>query len=483
MPKLGAVDLFAGCGGFSTGMMLAAKQLGIDIDLLAINHWDIAIESHTANHPDAVHMCEDLRLIDPFVISRKRRISIMAASPSCTHHSRAKGGQPRSDQSRASGWYVVKWAEASMPKWIIVENVPEFLEWGPVDRKGIPIKRKKGHTFKAFVVALESLGYVVEYQVLNSANYGAATARPRLIIQARLNKRPTWPEETHTPECYRPSSDIIDWSLVGRSIYNRDKALCDNTLRRVYAGLDKFNGLEIVDHQDGLPVFKMRDNCMPRTWTEQDDNQMKPFAVNLRGTRPGQLDNTAISIDRPIPTITAGGGHLMICRPYIIPHHGERPTQQPRTHDIDKPLPVIACSGTMSLLEPIIIGQQSCSSPKSSGVPLPTIAGAGAVQLFEPYMIKYYGTAGAKSLDTPLDTITTKDRFCLLRPRVIMDGETVHLDIMQRMFQPHELKAAMSFPDDYVLTGNKGEQNKQIGNAVEVMMATALWKNALKTLL
>jgi site-specific DNA-cytosine methylase len=48
------------------------------------------------------------------------------------------------------------------------------------------------------------------------------------------------------------------------------------------------------------------------------------------------------------------------------------------------------------------------------------------------------------------------------------------LDIRFRMLQPHELAAAMGFPKDYRITGNRGEQVRQIGNAVVVEQAEAL---------
>ena len=52
------------------------------------------------------------------------------------------------------------------------------------------------------------------------------------------------------------------------------------------------------------------------------------------------------------------------------------------------------------------------------------------------------------------------------------DGRII--DIRIRMLKPSELAAAHSFPKDYVLTGNRGDQVKQIGNSVPVMTAAAM---------
>ena len=94
-PKIRAADLFCGAGGTSTGLFLAAEELGIDIDLLAINHWNVAIATHSANHPNARHLCESLDNVDPRKAVPGGRLHLLAASPECTHHSNARGGKPR----------------------------------------------------------------------------------------------------------------------------------------------------------------------------------------------------------------------------------------------------------------------------------------------------------------------------------------------------------------------------------------------------
>jgi DNA (cytosine-5)-methyltransferase 1 len=255
--RIRAADLFCGAGGTSTGLALAAQELGVDIDLLAINHWDVAIATHSANHPCARHLCERLDNVDPRKTVPGGRLHLLAASPECTHHSNARGGKPMSDQSRASAWHILwhilRWAEALYIDDILVENVREFESWGPLGVNGRPLERRRGETFLAFLNALESLGYKVEWRLLNAADYGDATTRERLFIQARRgNRRPTWPEGTHsrdgeiTPfgekQKWRAAREIIDWSIPSESIFHRRKPLAESTLRRIEAGLRKFGG-------------------------------------------------------------------------------------------------------------------------------------------------------------------------------------------------------------------------------------------------
>ena len=130
--KIIAADLFCGAGGTSTGLVYACRTLGLKIDLVAINHWPVAIATHTQNHPWATHLCADLASVDPSKTVPGGHLHILVASPECTHHSNARGGRPCSDQSRASAWHVLHWAERLRIDNILVENVREFESWGPL---------------------------------------------------------------------------------------------------------------------------------------------------------------------------------------------------------------------------------------------------------------------------------------------------------------------------------------------------------------
>lgn len=70
-------------------------------------------------------------------------------------------------------------------------------------------------------------------------------------------------------------------------------------------------------------------------------------------------------------------------------------------------------------------------------------------------LVPYYGSAvGGRPLSRPVGTITTLDRYALV------------IGNKMRMLNVSELKAAMSFPENYLLHGNRREQIKQLGNAV-----------------
>jgi len=133
------VDMFCGAGGTSTGVRAAARKLGIDMDLIAINHWDVAISTHSTNHPEMRHYNSDLIAIDPHLAVPSGHLKLLVASPECTHFSRARGGKPMSKQSRASVKYVLSWMYALDIENAVIENVPEFMDWGPLHRQCVRV--------------------------------------------------------------------------------------------------------------------------------------------------------------------------------------------------------------------------------------------------------------------------------------------------------------------------------------------------------
>jgi DNA (cytosine-5)-methyltransferase 1 len=344
-----------------------------------------------------------------------------------------------SDQSRASAWHILRWAEALYIENILIENVREFRDWGPLGAHGRPLKAKKGELYRQFIRSLRALGYHVEDRLLTAADYGDATTRERLFIQARRGSRKVrWPDASHR----RPDEDtlglfpdrprwtaareIIDWTLTGTSIYGRKRPLAENTLARIFAGLRKFSGLPVLSGSDPA--------------------RLEPFLVILRN------NSSARSVDRPCPTVTAGGGHLGLAEPWLVEYHGEQNGSAPRVRSVNRPLNTIDTSNRLGLAR--------------------------------PFLVSYYGTGSAQSVDAPLDTITTRDRFGLVTPELVgapeFDGEVVgQLDILFRMLQPAELAAAMSFPADYQFEGSRESKVRQIGNAVPVRLATALCRSVM----
>ena len=462
-------DLFCGAGGTSTGALQACAALGRPAHLTAVNHWPVAIATHTANHPDARHICARIEDVAPDSMFTRGQLDLLWASPECTHFSRARGGAPVDDQRRVGAWRVVDWAERLQPTHIMVENVPEFLDWGPMRKDGGICPKGKGQLFHQWAQTLRVLGYKVEHRLLRAADFGDPTTRQRLFVQAvRGRRKIVWPDPTHAQATdqtdlfrsqlppWRPASDIIDWTLPCPSIYTRTKPLAPNTLRRIYAGLQKY-GLE-------------------------------KYLIELRGTDSAQLDTSHRSTHAPLPTITAGGGHYGLVSPFLLTcSHGngkDTDGDARRVKPLTDPLQTISCINNIGLVHPYLVQGNFGNDAKPFRCkpvsdPVGTILGSNIWGLAQPFLTQYYGTAETSPIGEPLPTVTCNDRFGLVRPTLQHNGQTYQLDIGYRMLQPHELSAAQGFPTDYIFTGTKTEITKQIGNAVCPGIARALVTAAL----
>lgn len=509
MKTIEAADLFCGAGGLTNGLKDAASELGLTVSLVAVNHWDIAIATHSANHPEVKHLCTGVENVDPRTVVPGGHLDILVAGPQCTFFSRARGGRPVNDQQRISPWLVLDWLEKLDISSVLIENVPELEKWGPVDPKtGKPVKKQQGKTFVAYLRAIRSLGYNVSYRVITCADYGDATTRERLFIMARKGKRVIWPEPTHRDvktisangqvvmfnhvQPWRPAKEIIDWNTPGTSIYGRKKPLSPNTLRRIEAGLRKFSGLPFIIGQQSGAAPRSVEDPVPAVATAGAISFIQPYLVKFYGS------SDVSSVDAPLPTVTAQSNHLGICQPFLIPYRSERDGQSPRVHSIEDPVPTVTTFNGFGLVQPFIMtmehSSQKAGSPflvetlhgqddrrvYSVDEPMKTITSVDAWAIAQPYLIQYNGTAYARSIEDPLPTATTKDRFGLAQPIFFKIEEQLYmLDILFRMLLPAELAAAMSFPKSYKFTGKREDVVKQIGNAVPRRTAAALCKALL----
>lgn len=499
MRTIEILDLFCGAGGTSTGAIEAVHACGRRPRLTAINHWSVAIETHERNHPNSRHLCTGVDQVNPRTLYPAGDLGILWASPECTHHSVARGGKPINDQSRATAWCVVKFADQLLPPVILVENVPEFRTWGPLIRVRVmgkngkltyewrPDPKRKGQTFRAWVSALESLGYRVEWKVQCSADFGDPTTRERLIVQAvRGRLKTVWPNPTHAEHPsgsllpWVPASSIIDWSLPCPSIYERKKALSPKTLSRIYEGLKKFGLKPSLICMEHGGVVRESSRPMPTITTAKGGaiGVAKPYLVRLRGGSESHLRSSSSSVDDPVPAVTANGTHVGVVSPFLVQvahgNGGDQNADSRRSRSIDTPLPTVCGQrGEWAFCEPSLLPQGGGGVLRSVDEPAPTIATDGAVALVEPFLVSYYGTGNAASLDRPMESITTKDRFGFVRPVVEFDGQRYLLDIGFRMLQPHELALAQGFAPEYVFAGTKTQQVKQIGNAVTRRLARA----------
>ena len=423
------IDLFAGGGGASTGTEMAT---GKPVDI-AVNHSDNAISMHRLNHPHTQHFTCDVYEVKPHQVTNGRRVAHLHASPDCTNHSQAAGGQPRSSASRSLSWVICMWGGQAMPAMITMENVKQIRNWGPLIAKrckttgrvvttdritcpktGKPINRvaapgervpvqqqflipdpkRRGQTWRAFLKHLQGLGYQVEHKLLRACDFGAATTRERLFLVARRDGLPIcWPEPTHFEHPKRgqkrwpAAADHIDFTLPSKSIFDRPRPLAEATLRRIAKGIQRFV-LETAQPFI-VPIANWStENLHPvseplRTITGSPKGGAfalaAPTLVKFRADHIGQRP------DEPLPTITSGGGskrpagapHAMgIATAFMAQMNGGYNTTP--GHELTKPASTIVGKGSTQQLVTanMVTLRQNCSS-HSAETPLPAITAAG----------------------------------------------------------------------------------------------------------
>ncbi|WP_312329936.1 DNA cytosine methyltransferase [Atlantibacter hermannii] len=386
---------------------------------------------------------------------------------------------------------------------------------------------------------VNGLGYELDHRELRACDYGAPTIRKRFFMVMRCDKQPiVWPDATHgDPNSeavktgqlrpWRTAAECIDWSIKCPSIFERNKPLAANTLKRIARGIQRF----VVD-------------------------SASPFIVKCNHTSNKSNYDCfrGQSLAEPLQTITKTHGYA-IAVPYLTKFRTGATGQE-----LTEPAPTITAGSSVrpggnghalglveAELSPFISRQFGASIGHRIDEPSATITagGGGKSQLVAANLVKHFGgnyTGAGVDLDGPSHTITTTDHHALVASHLIMmysacpDGQTVEkpmptvtagglhagevrtllaaenydearadqvsaflqehgisefvtiknvvyriVDIGMRMLQPHELYAAQGFPDWYIIDrdyrGVKYAKDKQVarcGNAVPPPFAESL---------
>lgn len=440
--KLGAtmfdeliVDNFAGAGGASKGIEAAAGRC-VDI---AINHDQHSVKCHKINHPHTHHLCEDVFDVDPIAATAGRPVGLAWFSPDCKHFSRAKGGKPVQKKIRGLAWIVVKWAKLVRPRIIILENVREFQDWGPLTADNRPCPDRKGDTFRRWKAQLQHLGYIVDHRVLNAADFGAPTHRRRFFLVARCDGKPIeWPLPTHGPgrKPYRTAAECIDWTIPCPSIFLTKaesrvlrvvRPLAEKTMRRIAMGLKRY----VIDNPKPFivtcnhsgPDFRGQSVDEPfKTVTGSRDAHglVMPFVAGVGG-RAGQ--SPATGGDAPIGTITAKNDRAVVTPLIVRCAHGEESASGKRWGEgylpLTAPLPTVTASKDFAVVAPILVDVQNAgwgNGHRDVGRPAHTITAnpKGGGVAIAAAIATHYGQSIGAPVETPLATMTQCNHHSLV---------------------------------------------------------------------
>lgn len=421
-PEVLFIDLFAGAGGVTTGV---SKDPRVKV-IICINHDANAIKSHAANHPECIHFTEDIRhvnlqnlkdLVDQFKVQYPNALLWLHGSLECTNFSNAKGGGPKNADSRSLGEHMPDYVTALNPDFFSIENVREFMKWGPLDEDSKPIKSLEGTTFKEWCNSISILneGYFSDLKILNAADYGAYTKRKRLFMLFSKNKEClVWPKITHFKgTSYKPVKEVLDFSSVGNCIFERKTPLVEATLSRIYNGLRRYNKQYLITYYGNGRNIQSVEDPSPTVTTKDRMSLVTPFM--LRDFTKGYLG----SIEEPHGTL------LTVPKANVVTAHLLNPQWG---NDSGKSIeePCFTLIARMDKAPPLLVLSESGAFPE----------------------------------------IKETDSFYTKKIKTLMKEKGIEKVTIRGLNIP-ELLQIQGFPKDYKLVGTQTEQKKYIGNSVE----------------
>lgn len=464
------VDLFCGAGGVTTGIHKAGQKV-----IACINHDKNAILSHQANHPETLHFTEDIRTIELSPIlqavkqvrnENKDAKICLWASLECTHFSNAKGGGSRDADSRTLAEHLYRYLDAIDFDYIYIENVEEFMSWGPLTAKTISIKtewgraevcpikfdkksgkmqpiwkpesKTKGSDYIRWIKNICDYGYNHSSKILNCADYGDPTKRFRYFgIFAKRGLKISFPEPTHidpkkvlkanlftsTLEKWVPVKKCLDLKNTGNSIFDRKKPLVEKSLRRIYAGLIKYvmgNDKSVEEMIDTVcEQIKGKEVFIPIQKNGSD--AVKPFLTKYNSNSPTTGISVPQDIDNPSSTICTHG-RLGIVQAFLAAYYSSPNlnAEKSKVTSLENPSPSVTTIPHQSIVFlASYYGSDDLANDKHriSSINTPSYTLTCTPQQRLVFIAKYYSCNNAENqsgniadIESPSSSLTTENK-------------------------------------------------------------------------
>ena len=481
-----AGDFLAGGGGVTFAM---TQIPGLECKWV-LNHNATAIKTNMINNAGIKHYLADFFTQDE---KEMETVDFVWASIECTQHSKAKGGKAKDVGSYTMGWEMVRYITHIRPKLIGIENVPEFMKWTPVTKKGKPHKGKIGKEFERWKKAICDLGYKYSDKIMNAADYGIPTRRVRyfaFFVRNDVDIDISFPEPTHNKKGDKgllkwvPCKHYIDTTDEGKSIFGRDVPLVTNTLRRIAGGIKKFHPELFFIFQYYGTGLNVQSLDAPLNTVTTKDRHVLVKLEKLQFIQDHCINDLYADVESPMPTqLTRQTKQLITFDGY---------NRENNTASMEKPMTTITSTGAKRVITSEIqfVSVQNNSNGKpelnnaSSEEPLAAISTKQKHQ----FISTYFNSGGNpesqnQSIESPLNAITTGTNKAAL---ATVDEMAFDFDIKMRFITPEELARVSTFPEKYFshpgLKLSVKEKTKLIGNAVPPEWARIIIKPMVEKL-
>jgi DNA (cytosine-5)-methyltransferase 1 len=314
---------------------------------------------------------------------------------------------------------------------------------------------------------VRGFGYQYEARTIRACDHGTPTIRKRLYMVARRDGRPiVFPVATHANQegnarglkPWRAIAECIQWDLPCPSIFlNKEEArlarckrpLAEATLQRVAKGMDRYvlkakkPFLVSLTHQGGDLVESIDMPANTITGAHRGEKALvTPFITehanathqrNFSADEPSRTacaevkgghfalvsaslmtnttGHTGSALNDPAPTVATGGHHTLVTGTLVQTGYGERPGQEPRAIDPEKPLgTVVAGGGKHAVAAASMVklrGDAETHAPGSSlDEPGHTISAGGKHHgLVAASVIRHFGESVGQTVGAPAPTI------------------------------------------------------------------------------
>lgn len=438
------VDLFCGAGGTSTGVE-SARVHGEKCAkvIVCVNHDSNAIASHAENHPESLHLTEDIRTAEMLpIIQHVNKLRkqypfaklVLWASLECTNHSKAKGGMSRDADSRTLAEHLFRYIDALKPDSIQIENVEEFLLYGPLIPKIVnnsgqsycPLEVTKQFKEKLIPVIdkTKTPGQFQDFvPKIFTKNENSYCRLKKIKVETPPVISPVW-----VPEPVGKGKYYEEWVNKIKSYgYSYDYKLLNAADFGAYTSRKR---LFIQFNNSSVPIVwpEPTHSKKPKLELFQEFKKWKAVkdvldltdeGISIFGRKKNLVEASLDRIFHGLVKFVAGGKDQ-----WLLKYNSRSRTGKHVPPSIDDPAPTVPCQGRLGLMSTTFLSKYYSGNPEFMSIsidePSATLRTKDGQALIQPkFLMAYYGNGYVTSIESPCPTARTKDTFAALNTTFI----------------------------------------------------------------